>query len=1504
MTGIAAVLLRNGRAAVILAVGVALSVAVFDAPASDREQRSVSSAGPPAASGGGPLGREIVAERTRNSKTFQAANGHGLVTRVYSGAVHYRGGQGDWTDIDNTVELAGPVLRNRRNGYRVELPQRFGAVKVAEGGKWLSFDLNGARDTAAVAQGNRATFPDALPGVDLRYSAQASSLKEEILLAGPDAPSSFSFDIAGSDGLTARKTEAGAIEFEDAAGETAFALPPPYMFDANRDEPRASSAVSYDLEQDGSGWTLRVRASRKWLEDDERQWPVTIDPTVSFSSANRDCALDEGTPGTNSCDSTNLWAGKDAHDHRAILDFDVAGSIPKDAVVLNARLSLWEGGSTRGVAKNLGVYRMTRQWQEGATWNTRDGTNAWTTSGGEFDSTKHAETSVGGGGTGYRHWHVTKLVQSWVDGSNPDYGLMLKDSDAAPVDNEVSFLASEDPWAAGRPALEVRWEPRVGEGSSYTYNGEQLNDRTGYKVNVANGNLELASSDINVAGTELDLSFDRYYNSGWGHWYQGQFGGGGTANMGKDAWLDTSASPDLTKMVYLGTGSAYPYFKKPGVNEWDLPETLGLNADLRYDATNNWMELKYRGSDLKYIFGGDPTSGGTLKKIRDRNNNQIIYNYDAGGYLDSIVDTQGKTLDVSVNASGFISQIQDPSGRLWKYQYGTGVEWNLLKKYTDPNGKDTLYEWDGSANLLTKVTTPGGRQTKFEYWPDRKLKKVIRVDNVVAQTGPTTTYDYYVGGGPCQADQNRTVVTDPRGKPTTYCSSQKDDRVAKVRDAKNHDQSTEFTPFGNVQQLTRPGSPSNSVSSLNWETGTNNLTGGQSPTGGAFDFTYNEATTGQKHQPHDYVNPQGGGQRMAYDSKGNVTGIAATKQGPGGRTDRLLEAEKATLTYNADGTIATASDGRDNAGFDTTWTYTYTGGNLTKVTPPTTSGGGITQLGETILTYDSLSRIKTIRDGKLQTRTFTYDGLDRVTGVELKNSAGTVLASEAAVYDNDGNMTTRTEWESPSTTRTTTVEYDALNRMKKETLPGAKTNEYTYDLTGNVTSVKTNGSDTVSYTYDDVNLLAKLIEPPDVVGGAAPETVFDYDERNNRKSVLYPNGVEVRQTFFGDDTVDAIEAKKGTNVLRKFSYTYTKGTQQTDLRQTVTTLNGAKTVYDYDHLDRLKRAETRSSAGALVDDYVYSYDPASNITRKTKQVGAGAVAVTSYAHNQANQLCWLLNGSSTNPCGTAPTGATSFGYDASGNATSGNRAYAYNIKGQTTTITGTGLVYLGLTQDELTGVGSDTFQNAGVGITQHTSGASTYRHRRDPGGQLLGTKHPTGRYYMIWDALGSTVAITDGAGAVVNSYSYEPYGTLASSSGTLPNPFKFAGGHDTGVGVYHFGARQYDPSLGRWTQLDPLDQAGDLQEGNRYAYAGLNPINAADPSGQFRCWDMGTGICKRTAGLARGAGRAIVEYDNRRRNPEQYHRLTRKTTTNQVCGIVTVSGNYAAGIGCYVAGLR
>jgi len=112
-----------------------------------------------------------------------------------------------------------------------------------------------------------------------------------------------------------------------------------------------------------------------------------------------------------------------------------------------------------------------------------------------------------------------------------------------------------------------------------------------------------------------------------------------------------------------------------------------------------------------------------------------------------------------------------------------------------------------------------------------------------------------------------------------------------------------------------------------------------------------------------------------------------------------------------------------------------------------------------------------------------------------------------------------------------------------------------------------------------------------------------------------------------------------------------------------------------------------------------------------------------------------------------------------------------------------------------------------------------------------------GIYYYHFDGLGSVVALSDGDGYIVESYSYDVFGepTIRNSSGqkitssNYDNPYMFTGRrYDNETGLYYYRARHYDPNIGRFLQTDPISYAGGL---NLYAYCRNNPINLFDPFG-------------------------------------------------------------------------
>jgi RHS repeat-associated protein len=108
------------------------------------------------------------------------------------------------------------------------------------------------------------------------------------------------------------------------------------------------------------------------------------------------------------------------------------------------------------------------------------------------------------------------------------------------------------------------------------------------------------------------------------------------------------------------------------------------------------------------------------------------------------------------------------------------------------------------------------------------------------------------------------------------------------------------------------------------------------------------------------------------------------------------------------------------------------------------------------------------------------------------------------------------------------------------------------------------------------------------------------------------------------------------------------------------------------------------------------------------------------------------------------------------------------------------------------------------------------------------------------DHLGSTNVMTDNTGARVELIEYDPYGKIQRHDSTSGNSRlakqQFTGKkQDDETGLVYFGARYYDPSLGRFISPDTIVQSpSDPQTLNRYSYVSNNPVNRVDPDG--RSW--------------------------------------------------------------------
>jgi RHS repeat-associated protein len=100
--------------------------------------------------------------------------------------------------------------------------------------------------------------------------------------------------------------------------------------------------------------------------------------------------------------------------------------------------------------------------------------------------------------------------------------------------------------------------------------------------------------------------------------------------------------------------------------------------------------------------------------------------------------------------------------------------------------------------------------------------------------------------------------------------------------------------------------------------------------------------------------------------------------------------------------------------------------------------------------------------------------------------------------------------------------------------------------------------------------------------------------------------------------------------------------------------------------------------------------------------------------------------------------------------------------------------------------------------------------------------------YYHQDRIGSTRSISNASGSVVSTYSYDAYGNVTSSTGSLVNPFRFAGQYmDSESGLQYDRARYYDPNFGGFVSRDPAAAATRQP----YEYVANSPVNGSDPGG-------------------------------------------------------------------------
>jgi hypothetical protein len=168
-----------------------------------------------------------------------------------------------------------------------------------------------------------------------------------------------------------------------------------------------------------------------------------------------DCTIYSGTP------SSSATCGRGGDDlvgsdgngslYRTMIAFPAGLGIPPGAKVLSSTLTINVAGAFGSTPS--WVFAMTRSFTRGAaTWNSYDGVHGWNTPGGDFNDTLQASATVGAAGS--VSFPITRMTQSWLDGSAPVPALMVLGY--APKGNAYSFASL----ASGHgPYLSLVYQP-------------------------------------------------------------------------------------------------------------------------------------------------------------------------------------------------------------------------------------------------------------------------------------------------------------------------------------------------------------------------------------------------------------------------------------------------------------------------------------------------------------------------------------------------------------------------------------------------------------------------------------------------------------------------------------------------------------------------------------------------------------------------------------------------------------------------------------------------------------------------------------------------------------------------------------------------------------------------------------------------------------------------------------------------------------------------------------
>jgi len=1010
--------------------------------------------------------------------------------------------------------------------------------------------------------------------------------------------------------------------------------------------------------------------------------------------------------------------------------------------------------------------------------------------------------------------------------------------------------------------------PEEGYGSENPASPKDTKCECGDPVDNANGNLTESQTDLSIGGRGPGLVLTRSYNAQLAATASsaGAFGYGWSGPYSAHLTVEEATG---TATVYQDNGSTVLFYSSGGAyvaGAW-------VEATLVKEGTSYIYTLP---NQTKLVFN----SSGQLTKEEDRNGNAITLAYNAEKRLETATDGDGRALTFKYNGGGQVESVKDPMGHVVEYGYESGnlvsvkieakVRWKFeynssheLTKLTDGRSDATTTEYDTSHRAIkqvsggherkwkygtseTTLTEPNGSETVEHFNEVGEPTEVTRAKGTGVET--TTKYEYntadqltkltdgnkHVSEFGYDTEDNRTSEKDPSGDERKWTYD------------KTHDVEAETTPEGETTTIKRNGKGDPEVV---------------------------ERPVGSETQKTEYK----------YDEKGDVTEvidplkhtIKYTHDAAGDKeVETDPEGDERKWKYNEDSQETEEIDPRKF----TTKTERDEQGRPLKITDP---------LGHTTeYKYDGDGNIESETDGDKHTTKYTYNEENLRTKVEEPNK--TVVETG---YDSGGKMVSHTdgnghEWEYKRNQleqiteeidplkHTTKKEYNAAGNLKKTEDPEKHTIEYTYDESNRRKAIKystgkpaevtyeynkdskvtkmTDGTGTTENTYDKLGRLTQY------KNGAGKVVKYEYNLVNEPTKITYPNEKAVTRAYDKDNRLEKITdwfSRSDTfgynpdsqltsitypaEVKYEDKYVYNEAGEMTELKLIKSGETIGYQAYTRDNDGRLTKTINHAFPGVVTWEYKYDengrlteggglgyeYDKANN---PTKIEGKGP-----YAYNAADELekgpeaTYTYNEDGRRTETKPTTGpATTYGYDQVGNLTSVKRAEEGEIKKIEDSYTYDGE---NLRESQtINGTTSDLTWDTAEEVPRILSDESNYYVY---GPDNLAIEQITGgaTHWLHYDQQGSMRAIINGKGEIEAAYTFNPFGSLNSTSHANNSFLRYDGEYmSTDNGLLYLRARTYDPSTGQFLSVDPALQS----TGEPYAYTRDDPLDMIDPTGE------------------------------------------------------------------------